>query len=119
MDLFVQLFEHLPELHVIICQPCATAIPPAQVSTHLKERHPKVAVATRKSLAAIVYALPDLAWRPGDVRVPKPAKEPIAGLKSQGDGLVCWVEKSSCHEAILSRSYLVTKPSPSHHGKLT
>ncbi|KAK1914349.1 hypothetical protein P3342_007595 [Pyrenophora teres f. teres] len=68
MELFAQLFEHLPELHVIVCQPCATAIPPAQVVTHLKERHPKVAVATRKSLAAIVHALPDLAWSPGDVR---------------------------------------------------
>ncbi|CAA9967161.1 ATP-dependent DNA helicase Q1 [Pyrenophora teres f. maculata] len=93
MELFAQLFEHLPELHVIVCQPCATAIPPAQVVTHLKERHPKVAVATRKSLAAIVHALPDLAWSPGDVRVPKPAKEPIAGLQSRGDGLVCLLER--------------------------
>ncbi|UPX16307.1 uncharacterized protein EKO05_0006716 [Ascochyta rabiei] len=53
----------------------------------------KVTVATRKSLAAAVRALPNLAWSPGDVRVPRPAKEPIFGLKSREDGLVCLLER--------------------------
>lgn len=61
MELFVQLFEHLPELQVIIYQLCTTTILPAQVITHLKEHHPKVVVATRKSLVAIIHALPNLA----------------------------------------------------------
>ncbi|KAK1914357.1 hypothetical protein P3342_007603 [Pyrenophora teres f. teres] len=91
MELFAQLFEHLPELHVIVCQPCATAIPPAQVVTHLKERHLR-SQSLRARAWQPSYALPDLAWSPGDVRVPKPAKEPIAGLQSRGDGLVCLLE---------------------------
>ena len=64
MDLFTELFEHQRELHVIICRPCATAIPPAQIVTHLRTRHTKVPVALRNDIAAIVHTLPTLAWCP-------------------------------------------------------
>ena len=62
MDVFTELFKHQRELHVIICQPCTIAIPPAQIAAHLKTRHPKVPVSVRKEVAAIVHTLPNLAW---------------------------------------------------------
>lgn len=101
MDTFTQLFEHVPEVRIIICRPCAISIPPAQIVTHLKEHHPKVSVAKRKDTASFAHTLPDLAWHPTDVRIPKPAKEPIPGLPSRGDGLVCSSE--ACWYTCLTR----------------
>jgi len=89
MDAFAQLFEHLAELRIIICRPCVIAVPPAQIVTHLKERHPKVSVAKRKDVAATAHALPDLAWDPEDVRIPKPARGPIVGLTSHANAFLC------------------------------
>jgi superfamily II DNA helicase RecQ len=89
METFALLVEHLPKLQIIICRPCAVAVPPAQLVTHIKERHPKVSVAERKDVAAIAHALPDLAWSPKDVRVPKLPREPISGLQSHSDAFIC------------------------------
>lgn len=89
MDIFTELFEHQRELRVIICRPCAVAIPPAQIVTHLKTRHPKVPVVLRKDVAAIARTLPDLAWDPRDVRIPKPAEDCVAHLHHSSNGFVC------------------------------
>jgi hypothetical protein len=62
MDLFSELFVHERDLRLLICKSCATGIPPAQVSTHLKSRHPSVSVAARKDITAILTKLSDLAW---------------------------------------------------------
>lgn len=89
MDIFTELFEHQRELHVIICRPCAIGIPPAQIVTHLRTRHTKVPVALRKDIAAIAHTLPNLAWCPADVPVPKPAEECVAHLKSFSNAFIC------------------------------
>jgi hypothetical protein len=89
MDIFTELFEHQRELQVLICRPCTTTIPPTQIVTHLKSRHPKVPVSLRKDVAAIAHTLPDLAWCPTNVRIPKPAAESIASLKSLYNAFVC------------------------------
>jgi hypothetical protein len=89
MDIFTELFEHQRELQVIICKPCAIAIPPAQIITHLRTRHTKVLVALRKDVAAVVHTLPNLAWCPTNVRIPKLAEECVAYLKSLSNAFVC------------------------------
>lgn len=89
IDVFTELFVHQHELHVIICQPCSIAIPPAQIAAHLKTRHPKVLVSLRKDIAAIVRTLPNLAWDPRDVRIPKPAEDCVAHLHHLSNGFVC------------------------------
>jgi hypothetical protein len=91
--MFTQLFEHLLDVRVLLCRLCAVAIPPAQVVTHLKARHPKISVARRKDVAAIVQELPNLAWVPTDVRVPAADQEPIPGLPTPVDGLVCSADR--------------------------
>lgn len=93
MDTFVQLFEHVPELRIIVCRPCAVAIPPAHITRHLKERHPKVPLAERKDVAAAALTLPNLAWEPIDVRIPKPANERVSYLTYQEGGLICTVNR--------------------------
>lgn len=89
MDRFAQLFEHLSELRIVVCRPCAVAVPPAHIARHLKERHPKVPPAERKDVAAVAHTLHDLAWEPAGVRVPQPAKECVTNLRYSEDGLVC------------------------------
>jgi hypothetical protein len=89
METFTQLFEHLADVRVLLCRPCTIAIPPAQIITHLKQHHRKVAVATRKDVAAVIRELPNLALVPVDVRIPEPAKEPIPGLQPPTDAYRC------------------------------
>jgi hypothetical protein len=89
MDIFTELFEHQRELRVIICRPCAIAIPPAQIVSHLKARYLKVLVSLRKDVAAIAHTLPDLAWDPRNVRILKPAEDCIALLQHLSNGFVC------------------------------
>lgn len=93
MDIFAELFEHLPRLCIIVCGPCAIAIPPVQIARHLRERHPKVPAAKRNDVAAVANTLSDLAWQPTDVCVARPAQIPIPGLNQQDNGLVCTSEQ--------------------------
>lgn len=89
MDVFTELFEHQRALRVIICKPCAIAIPPAQIATHLRTSHPKVPAALRKNVAANAHALSPLAWHPSDVRLPKPAVTCVAFLRSFSNSFLC------------------------------
>lgn len=61
MDIFTELFEHQRELRVLICRPCTIAIPPAQIVTYIKSRHPNVPASRRKDVADAAHTLPDLA----------------------------------------------------------
>lgn len=92
MESFEQLFRHLPEHRVALCRQCAIAIPPIYVSTHLKEHHPSVSASVRGEVVAAVETLTDLAWKPDNVLVPKPAKQVIEGLPRYRDGIVCLSE---------------------------
>ena len=89
MDIFTELFEHQRALRVVICRPCAIAIPPAQITTHLKTSHPKVPTGLRKDVAASAHTLSDLAWHPCDVSTPKPAESCIAYLSPPSNSFVC------------------------------
>jgi hypothetical protein len=89
MDIFTQLFQHYPDIRVIVCRPCAIATPPTQIVRHLKERHPKVPVGDRTDVAAAAHTLSDLAWEPADVRISRVAKEPISTLGSCLDAFRC------------------------------
>lgn len=89
MDTLLQLFKHVEELQIIICRSCAIAVPPAHVARHLKERHPKVPHAKRADVAVAAHALNNLAWKPADVCIPKPARERLLYLKYSEDRLVC------------------------------
>jgi superfamily II DNA helicase RecQ len=93
MDTFAQLFEHLPEIRVIVCKPCTIAIPPTQIVGHLARHHPKVLAAKRSGFAAYARTLPNLAWEPTDVCIAKPAGAPILSLKLQENGLVCTAKR--------------------------
>lgn len=89
MDIFTELFEHQRELRVLICRPCTIAIPPAQIVTHIKSRHPNVPASRRKDVADAAHTLPDLAWRAAGVRLPKPAEEVVTSLGGVENAFVC------------------------------
>jgi len=92
MEPFNQLFQHLPKHRVAVCRQCAIAVPPAQFSTHVRERHPSVSVSVRGEIVAAVKSLADLAWEPEDVLMPKPIERPIEGLPVYRDGITCLLE---------------------------
>ena len=85
MERFGELFQHIPRLRVVLCKQCSTGIPPGQVATHLRVEHPSVSVAVRGDIVEFIHSLPDLAWKPEDVIVPKPAYELVDGLPCHGD----------------------------------
>lgn len=89
MERFGELFQHIPRLRVIVCKQCATAIPPAQITTHLRVEHPSVPVAVRKQIVEFVNSLLSVAWKPEEVVVPKPAYELVDGLSTYENTFVC------------------------------
>jgi superfamily II DNA helicase RecQ len=89
MEAFKLLFDHCADFRVLICKGCKVAVPPGQTQTHLKAHHPSISVSTRREVVEHVGTLGELAWKPSDVHIPKPALKNIANLQTFTDGLVC------------------------------
>ena len=110
MDLFQQVFHHVPENKMMICwQACHIGVVPDRVETHLASFHKNIHAAQRKAIVNVVWGLPDLAWRPSEVILPNPNTEPIEDLDVYHDGLVCTFERhegGQCLQILRERSGL-------------
>jgi len=86
---FDKIFEHLTHYRIIRCKSCKYAVVPAQIERHVKDHHPQVVPARRKTISQAATGLPNIAHRPEDVIYPTRNDEPVPGFPVVTDALVC------------------------------
>ena len=90
MDAFQQVFQHLPEHRVILCQQCRYAVVPGQIQRHLQDHHPRISPILRRSIAQVCSSLGDVAHSVEDVQYPGvDIAQPVAGFAVYEDGMRC------------------------------
>ena len=119
MDAFEQVFQHLPEYRIIVCQKCAFAVVPVQIPRHLGDHHHRIAEETRHSIIEICRNLNDVAQCVEDVRYPRSGEAPIAGFPVYSNGMRCTAEEGGVQCAYICRGrtpFGIQKHCKEQHG---
>jgi superfamily II DNA helicase RecQ len=86
---FHTFFEHLPQYKIIRCRSCQYAVVPIQTERHIRDHHPQIPVAVRRTTAQAVLDLPDIAHQHEDVIYPDIGSEPVPGFPIVTNALRC------------------------------
>jgi len=89
MASFDTILEHMTQYRIIRCKSCKYAVVPAQVERHVKDNHPQVMPALRKTISQAAMSLPNIAHRHEDVVYPDRSDEPVPGFPIVKGALVC------------------------------
>ena len=87
IDLKLSFLSYSPLLRGLICSLCSTAIPGAQLSSHLSRHHRAIPLLDRQDAENVAKTL-DLAPL-GDLPYLKGPREPLPGLEIHQNGRIC------------------------------
>lgn len=89
MSEFRNVFEHLLQFKIIICELCQYAVVPSQIERHIKDHHPQLTAGVRRKISQAAIELPDFAHRQEDVIYPDAGSEPVPGFPIVTNALRC------------------------------